>query len=553
MKNLYKGLAAAMLLTTAWGCQKKLNENPVSKLTPAFFNTAQGFQAGLDAAYAGNRFIWGNESFATLTIPGTDEFTSGVDGNNDINKYANNYTPSNGFLSGVWNPVYTFINTCNGLIDNASAVEGMDGEAVKEMTAEAKFLRANYYFILVQLWGDVTLNVHFQDKASTAASRQSVDKVYEQIILDLNDAIKDLPPGPASSGVLPGKATAAAARHLLAKVYLTRGYSVAKQADDFSNALATAQSLLSQHAELGMGLLPDFGDVYKPGNEQNQEVLWSVQHTSNTAYNSNGGSTDNSLCYFFLMKYDQQPGVSRSIKYGRPFSRFMPTHWLTDTCFKERINDQRYEKTFQTVWLANNDATIPKDGSGTPKFEVGDTAVYLPGYEVSDEQINAARYELVPPRKYTTVIYPSLIKYDDPNRPDVNAASVRPVIVYRLAGTYLIAAEAAFQLGKRQEAADYINVVRKRAAFPDGNPAAMVVTAADMTLDFILDERSRELCGENMRWLDLVRTHKLVERVRLHNPDAAPNIEDFEALRPIPQSLIDAVITGPTYPQNPGW
>jgi len=553
MKNIYIPFAMLIIIIATCGCQKKLIEHPVSKLTPAFFSTAQGFKAGLDAAYAGNRRLWGNESMATLTVPGTDEFTSGVDGNNDINKYANNFTASNGYVSGVWNPIYTFINTCNGLIDNSSHTTGIDSSSLKEMVGEAKFLRANYYFILVQLWGDVTLNEHFQNEASTSASRQPISDVYALIVNDLKEAIPVLPASPTQNGVLPGKATAAAAKHLLAKVYLTRGYSKAKQADDFSNAFNMAKSLIDDAPSIGMGLLQDFGQVYAPGNEQNKEVLWSVQHTTSTAYNGGGGTTDNSLCYFFLMKYDQQPGLSRTIKYGRPFSRFMPTHWLTDTCFKERVNDQRYAKTFQTVWLSNDAAKIPKDASGNPKYSLGDTAVYLPGVDVTDAQINATRYQLVPPRKYTTVVYPSMIKYDDPNRPDVSAASIRPIIVYRLAGTYLIAAEAAFNMGNASVAVQYINKVRERAAYPDGNVTKMDISAADLTLDFILDERSRELCGEGMRWMDLVRTHKLIQRVKLHNPDAAPNIQDFDTLRPIPQSLIDAVITGPKYPQNPGW
>jgi hypothetical protein len=117
----------------------------------------------------------------------------------------------------------------------------------------------------------------------------------------------------------------------------------------------------------------------------------------------------------------------------------------------------------------------------------------------------------------------------------------------------LIAAEAAFMLGNTTDAVRYINIIRERAAYPTGNAAAMDITAADLSLDFILDERSRELCGEMVRWWDLVRTSKLLERVRLHNKEAAPNIVNKHILRPIPQSQIDAVTTGPAYPQNPGW
>lgn len=80
----------------------------------------------------------------------------------------------------------------------------------------------------------------------------------------------------------------------------------------------------------------------------------------------------------------------------------------------------------------------------------------------------------------------------------------------------------------------------------------MDISAGTLSLDFILDERTRELCGENMRWLDLVRTNKLLERVRLHNPEAAPHIQPKHVLRPIPQTQIDAVTTGNRYSQNPG-
>lgn len=79
------------------------------------------------------------------------------------------------------------------------------------------------------------------------------------------------------------------------------------------------------------------------------------------------------------------------------------------------------------------------------------------------------------------------------------------------------------------------------------------ISSTNVNIDFILDERARELCGEMTRWWDLVRTHKLLERVRLHNPDAGPNIIERDILRPIPQSQIDATTTGTPYPQNPGW
>ena len=166
--------------------------------------------------------------------------------------------------------------------------------------------------------------------------------------------------------------------------------------------------------------------------------------------------------------------------------------------------------------------------------------------------------------------YPTLKKYFStaarPNN-DANIASMRPFIVYRFAETYLIAAEAALKLGNTAGATDLLNVVRTRAAANSGAVANMTAsTAGDLSargIDYILDERTRELCGEQMRWMDLVRTGKLIERVKLFNNVPArsgaeiPNPQPHHLLRPIPQGQIDASID-PTqddlkYPQNAGY
>ena len=549
-------------------CDDRLIEEPKSILTPAFFSTAQGFRSGLDAAYAGTRMFWGNQDLFTITVIGTDEFFTGQDGNNNINKYNSNYLPNNGQVTNTWTNCYTFINTCNGLVDNAGNITGIEDAEKKKMVAEAKFLRANYYFILVQFWGDVTLNKSFQSLPSTSANRQPMAEVYDFIIEDLNEAVKTLPASPVAGGVMPGKATGAAAKHLLAKVYLTRAGSTAAKADDYKNAHTIATDLITSSASLGLGLLQDFGQVHAEGNEGSKEVLWTVQHTSNLAYNgpNNSGGADNVLNHMWVPQYENQPGMKRDVRYGRPYIRCVPTRWLTDTAFADRTNDTRYGKTFQTVWYSNNAASIsrwpatlppgaPANAQpGGPKFSVGDTAIYMPGKDVSNAAVAAAPYLLIPPRNYTIRLSPAMSKYFDTKRADLNYPSIRPVIVYRLAETYLIAAEALLMDGQAAAAVPYLNAVRQRAAFPTGNAEAMKVKTSDLTLDFVLDERARELCGENMRWWDLVRTGKLVERVKKHNLESAPNIQSPKhLLRPIPQNQIDAVVTGDPYPQNPGW
>jgi hypothetical protein len=149
-------------------------------------------------------------------------------------------------------------------------------------------------------------------------------------------------------------------------------------------------------------------------------------------------------------------------------------------------------------------------------------------------------------------IFPSPWKIDDNLRPSLNEQEgLRDFIVFRLGETYLIAAEAMLgRDGNAANAVGYINTIRRRAAY-DGMEAAMEVTAAEVDLDFILDEWSRECFGEQSRWLDLKRTGKLLERVRLYNPDAAPNIDDHHLLRPITANQIIRCTN--TYQQNPGY
>ncbi|MEO6520674.1 MAG: RagB/SusD family nutrient uptake outer membrane protein [Mucilaginibacter sp.] len=554
-------LAALIIISINSGCNKKLEETPISNLTPGFFSTQQGFQAGLDAAYAGFRTIYGPDSYFELSVGGTDEFQAGVDGTAALVRYNSGYTTSDGTVSGIWKNCYTYINTCNGLVDNAPALSGIDATTKNEMVAEAKFLRANYYFILVQNWGDVTLNLHFQSSPTLSATRDKAADVYNFIIQDLTDAIAALPATPQTTGILPGKATKIAAMHVLAKVYLTRGYSASKKSDDFKNAATTATSIINTVAPAGGAkLLQDFGKVCAQGNETNTEVLWAVEHTSSLAYNGssaqNNSGPDNLYVHLFVPRYELQPGMQRDVVDGRPYARVMPTRWLTDTAFKDKTNDTRYFKSFQSAWIANNAATIPKDASNKPKYTVGDTAIWMPAVELTATQIAKYRYQVLVPSKYVNTLYPTMIKYYDDKRTDQNAPSIRPIIIYRLAETYLIAAEALFMDNRAGEALPYINAIRERAAYPNSNTAIMDITTADITLDFILDERSRELCGELSRWQDLVRTGTLLNRVKLHNADARANIKPFHVLRPIPQSQIDGTITGPAYDNSrffAGW
>lgn len=537
MKNICLYLLLCACIAT--GCNKMLDEEVVSSVTDGFYNTPSGFATAVNGSYAGLRSFYSTERGMTVTVFGTDTYTNGSDG--DF-KFANQYTSQldgrYAHLREIWNAFYQSINTANAVVGRADNVPDLDSLTKRLGVAQARFCRANYYFVLLQLFGAIPLRLTENTSIVTEAHRDPIPDIYSAIIADLNYAAQTLP----NTQTEWGRATKPAAEHLLARVYLTRATSEAKGANDYDSAATYATKVITGY---GMSLLPDVGQVWAQGKENNSETIWAVQFTNDALYNSG----DNNACRFFLMQYDVLGGMKRDLANGTPWKRYRPTKFLLDTLFADRVHDTRYEKFFTAVWFSN---------AGSAKLKVGDTSVFMPGYDVSDALIASKNYQLVPPRNYTERLYPSLNKFADALRPDNQASGVRPFIAYRLAEDYLIAAEALMYKGSKGLAVDYINTLRMRAARigateeeTNANKAAMKITEAQLTLDFILDERGRELVGEQQQWFDLKRTNKLLERVRLHNPQGGPNIEDKHLLRPIPQDQIDR--TSNEFPQNPGY
>jgi len=297
------------------------------------------------------------------------------------------------------------------------------------------------------------------------------------------------------------------------------------------------------------------------GSENKSNFFWRPNYpTVNANYPASGGA---SVCV-------------RDVNNGRPFQRIRPnTKYVIEQAFANRANDSRYDGTFQTVWLSNSTQVSAKGSTGatTPRGTLingVDTAIWVADHVVTPTQRATFKGIIFEPddsaasvNKYTASYYPSVRKFDDSTRADQNDYSDRPYILFRFSEVYLIAAEAAIKGGATpQDAANMINVLRTRAANRGSGQtptqlaaavAAQQVTAAQMTIDFLLDERSRELFAEDCRWWDLSRTQKLVSRVQAWNSEAATGVQSFNMLRPIPQSEIDLVTEGPKYPQNPGY
>ncbi|UOQ96417.1 RagB/SusD family nutrient uptake outer membrane protein [Hymenobacter sp. 5317J-9] len=587
MKKIVLTLGAALFLATT-GCQKDiLEENPQSVLTPSFLKTAQGVEAGVTGVYSGLRQLYGNDSGFFTTEAGTDLFTNGIANSSGLSDYGpNDLTPLNdGSHSFIWTICYTQINNANGVLQYGPQAQGIAPARQTQLLAEAKLLRANYYFRLVQDFGDVPLMLTFVDSPTKDIVRAPMASVYAQIIKDLTEALAAIADKPAQ----PGRVTRATALHLLSKVYLTRATAIpAGATGDYTLAAQYAKELIDNQTRYGLGLEATPGAVFANGNENGKEVIMNAQFNGDATFSRIDGFTfggENVGGFNFRSRYDLLPNMARDIANGRPFARHSPTYFLLDSYILRdasgapleadaalRTTDTRYNSWFTSVYRVNN----PGGNGGTTRAVVGDTSIWYSGRPLSAARLaqianrTPAPYRVFQPNQITTEFFPTLNKYDSPTRTSVNGFSIRPNIVYRLAETYLIAAEAYFYLGNSAQARDYINVVRRRAAAP-GRTTQMEITSAQVTIDFILDERARELAGEMHRWHDLKRTRtatgasELLTRIRntnyapalrsqgggVYGSNAAINIKDFHVLRPIPQTEIDR--TSGKITQNPGY
>ena len=543
--NLYI-LWAGLAVLTCSSCKKQLEEyNPGGLTAEAVFTTPAGFETLVNAAYEYQRWWYGKEDGFSLSEMGTDIWINGSgDAAPELNRYVN-LTGNSAAVTTEWQQLYAAVNLCNTGI-NRIAGAGYPAAQATTREAELRFLRAFYYWHIVETWGDVHFTLQETTGIVTTANRTPVATFYDQIIKDLQFATANLPATTTDYG----RVTKPAARAFLSRIYLTRGMN--KEAIDMANDVIK---------NYGFSLQASYADLWKMTNLQNKEVVYAVNYSANLSLNDlkdpilfpNGhGRGANNGHMVFVMKYDDQPGLTRDIPYGRPFVRYAPTLFLLNL-FNE-ANDARYEGSFQTVWYANS----PTRPAG---MNLGDTAVFVTKNVVSLADQAKKVYRTYDRNKTYKADgsyldnnhYVTLSKFADPTRPSSNEQqSARDVFVIRLAEMYMNAAEAEFKLGKLDSAAYYLNIVRTRAA-KSGKVAAMQVTQNQINLDFILDERAREFAGEQIRWFDLKRTGKLIDRVKLDNPDAAPNIQAFHLLRPIPQAQLDAVTNRADFKQNPGY
>jgi len=258
------GLVLVILIAAS--CNKLSEYNPSGLTATTVYNNAKGFEALVNAAYTYTRFWYGKEEGYQLSEMGTDIWTSGSgDVFPAITTYKD-FQANASALSLEWNNFYAAVNLCNTGIAAISKVTDYTDAQKTTREAELRFLRAFYYWHIVETWGGVHFSTQPAEGAVTTANKTPVDTFYNQIFTDLQFAVKNL----SATTSEYGRATIPVAKAFLARMYLTRGMN--------EQAIATANEVINNTA---YSLVPKYADLWNMGNLKNKEVIWAVDYSTN--------------------------------------------------------------------------------------------------------------------------------------------------------------------------------------------------------------------------------------------------------------------------------
>lgn len=486
-----------MVIIGASSCKGFLDESPQGNLTQEFFPSNENeAMLATNACYTTLRnWFYHSGGYPILDIMSDDTYkgSNPNDQANNLNPYDNfTFSTSQDGLDRWWSALYEGIKRTNVVIEKVPGV-AMDEAKKANFIAQAKFLRALFYFDLVRAWGGVPLVLDTNPPLSLG--RASEEEVYAVIIDDLQYAEQYLPAQNTLASAELGRATSGAAKSLLAKVYLFK--------KDFQNA----ESLALEVIQSGVyGLDPDFGHTFSIYGQYNNESVFEIGAQGNDGSN-NGGN-----------QYANNQGVRGTPNRGWGFNR--PSLDLMDHF---ETGDPRKDATIIFLGEVIDGVNIIGDGS-------------TPDMTYADPPANTILKEIECYNQKVWIPGTSTAEQWGHNRRLIRYAEV-----------LLIAAEALNENGKSAEALTYLNMVRARAR--GGNDQVLPdITTTDKTAlrDIILEERRSELALEGHRFFDLVRTGKAEQVLGPLGFQVGKN----EHL-PIPQTEID--ISQGAIVQNIGW
>ena len=479
-------------------CSDILDEQPRTKYDPSFFGTEEGIEGGLTALYSHLRDTYGYAYYYNICETGTDEYTYGHDADGNFKDAdlsgVGSLTSQSCRADALWNNVFTYINSASGIIENGM-VSGMD----ESLISEARFFRAFDYFRLVQTFGGVPLDLgagelKFNTSPSRVSKRNTVPEVYTKAIFpDLITAVANLP----ETGRVTGGLTKTAARLVLAQAYLTYGWWLENPKD-----------------------IPTY-PVCDRVDPDGHDAQWYFQKA-----------------YDIALEGIQNPG---------PFA-LQPTFYDVNVGSNDRNNEM--------VLYADHTENSEEFNGGSLSYGSGSAPDNFAGWMVTWNYPNMTATRADNDAKFTPVLRAAT---QNLGRPWTRMAPPQEVFYNTFAdkthdsrydGTFTTVLRANWNLDQ----ANYGTLTHAKNDYyvADFSKEMTDATPQEITIDYILDELSREYFGEGHRWFDLVRTQTWADRAGkytiagMNATDVTPQtytrtINKEHYLRPIPQSQLDAM------------
>lgn len=536
-----------LLLMMSCDITDELRESPPHIMTgDNLFQDRGGFESAINGLYSRTRGEFTKEDNGggvTSFNQGTDCCTSNHPASymitNTLRDYGVTLGPTNEFVNRTYSWLYDVINIANNIIQRAEDENSpLTQDDVNIVLADAKAVRAWAYRHLTYLFGDVPLTLEPSSGANirTDWTRAPINEVRQQMIDDLQFAQQHLP----VNATMQGRMTKGAAQHYISETYLAMGQD--QEALQWANEVINEPQyeLITERygdraGQPGVPYMDMFREANVDRENGNTEALWVFQYQFGVTGGNNYRVVSRRVTQsrYARIRIDGVNPLEHTVERGgRGLARASVTKWFLDLYEDQddRGSNHAIRQYFILKDADENDTGVAD--TPPPGWAFGDTLRLDDSGDITVDNNNRTDWPFS--RKFDWAI---------PENPTI-PQSYHNHLYLRLADTYLLKAEAQHNLGDNPGAATTINIVRSRSN-------ASPITAADVDIDFILDERARELVWEEHRRHTLVRTGKFLERTRLFNHNGGQNVEDKHALWPIPQDVIDANVD--PIDQNPGY
>lgn len=605
---LFAALIASITGSSITSCSESfLDENLTTQYSTDRFKTQEGLDELVTGAYQKLKFkfnyIWGIQCYNM----GVDEFTDANNVIPAWNHYSQDLNSSeNAANQPIWDNYYGLVEPANILIQNIPQYYNQSSPTYNTRLGEAHFLRAYAYFELVKQFGGVPLKLVPSTSAETYFTRNSAEEIYTQVISDFGEAYRLLPDKGESIGRINKYAAAhfLAKAHLFRASELYSDWNSNYIASDLDAVIQYGSEVVDAHP-----LCNDYVELWdyeqpNGANEKVSEVILAAQFSNDE---STWGRYGNQMHLYYPAVYQGNDigGCKRDISGGREFSYVSATEYTMQVF--DRVNDSRFWKSFITCYGANETKSAPTWTAedmpyapagvkeGDKRFSGGELGMkYIvndPGDNRYEKYPNAPAYTVLKDGKmcntYTYVRYfkgqehswninektgnyydiiphkrsVALSKFRDGYRVSIASQfGTRDAIIARSADDVLMVAEAYIRKGEANydKAVEWMNKLRERAGYKTGEDRSKNVDGGQAyknnpycsgkggeMMCFLLNERTRELCGELQRWEDLARTKTLDARWHKFNDGASRGLGEFKSekhyYRPIPQAFLDGI------------